>query len=123
MPDWHPQEILQHRVAVRVVAEPWVAPDVRQPDRTVAQESAEDAVDPRQVTDLGCPLLRDAHCQEAGKAAATIRDAERTVPGAYRRPRRAENPVQDTIQVQILGDGEEIQRGAVQGGMLRLAAL
>src|SRR5215468_1111535 len=36
MPDRHPQEILQHRVAVGVVAEPRVAPDVRQPDRTLA---------------------------------------------------------------------------------------
>jgi L-amino acid N-acyltransferase YncA len=98
--------------------------DVPQPDRSVVEQGAQHAVHARQLADPGGARLGDPDGQEPGEAAPAVGDAQRAVAGADRRSRGAQHALQDPVQVEVLVDGQQLQRAAVHvRSMVRAVSL
>src|SRR5690348_7452315 len=119
MLDWHAEEVLHHRVMLGVVAKPRVAGYVGQTYRTAVEQLAQHPMDPWQVADQRRSLLGNAHRQEAREATPTVRHAQRTVAGFDSRTSHAQDALEDAVEIQVLGDHEQVEGGSVHGGMLR----
>ena len=78
-----------------------------------AQQYAEDAVEARQLTDLACPAIREADCDELVEAALAVGNAERAVAGTHQPSSGPQYLEEDTVEIEIARDCE--------GGTMQLA--